>query len=87
MVVFYNEEGYALKKTLKCLSLQSSNQRLNHDLLLVGDGLEQMSTSMAACLQSLFKPQTIPIKEDDWPLNGSTCIVNAESDHSWPHGK
>ena len=88
VVVFYNEEGYALEKTLKCLSLQLSNQRLHHDLLLVGDGLEQMSTSMGDYLQKLFYPQTIPMDEDCWPLNGNTCVVNANSDHNlWPHGK
>ena len=88
VVVFYNEEGYALEKTLKCLSLQLSNQRLHHDLLLVGDGLEQMSTSMGDYLQKLFCPQTIPMDEDCWPLNGNTCVVNANSDHNfWPHGK
>ena len=88
LVVFYNEESYALEKTLKSLSLQLSNQMLDHDLLLVGDGLEQMSTSMGAYLQKLFYPQTIPMDEDCWPLNGNTCVVNANSDHNfWPHGK
>ena len=88
VVVFYNEESYALEKTLKSLSLQLSNYMLDHDLLLIGDGLEQMSTSMGAYLQKLFYPQTIPMDEDCWPLNGNTCVVNNNSDHNfWPHGK
>ena len=88
LVVIYNEESYTLEKTLKSLSLQLSNQKLDHDLLLVGDGLEQMSTSMGAYLQKLFYPQTIPMDEDCWPLNENTCIVNAHSDHNfWPHGR
>ena len=38
-------------------------------------------------LQKLFYPQTIPMDEDCWPLNGNTCVVNANSDHNfWPHG-
>ena len=54
VTVFYNEESYTLESTLKSLSSQLCNEVLQHDLLLVGDGLEQMSTSMEMHLKKNF---------------------------------
>ena len=83
VTVFYNEDGFALDNTMKCLDLQQDIDTLGQDLLLVGDGITQMSPSMAQQLSTLFSTETLPIHIEDWPEWANTCIVT----NSWRHGR
>ena len=54
VTVFYNEGGHAMEKTMKCLNVQQNVQEYGHDLLLVGDGLQHMTASMADYLKKVY---------------------------------
>ena len=88
VTVFYNEDGFTMDKTLTSLRLQQDEEYWTNDLLLVGDGLEQMSRSMATYLKQIFFPVFLPTELIDWPDWANTCIVNmVPNDTLWPHGK
>merc|ERR1712223_1728797 len=70
------------------LSLQQDMAKFGHDILLVGDGLEQMSLSMAKYLNQIFNPVSLPTENEDWPDWANTCILNmAPNNLYWPNGK
>ena len=60
VTVFYNEEGFTLKKTLSSLRLQQLSKGVDHNLLLVGDGLKQMAPTMRDLLGQIFDPIMLP---------------------------
>ena len=84
-VVFFNEEGFAMEKTIKSLERQQKIEEEGQDLLLVGDGMKHMTSSMATFLKSIF-PQA-PIHLKDWPDWANTCIVNSISRVNWTQGR
>ena len=84
-VVFFNEEGFAMEKTIKSLQRQHKIEKEGHDLLLVGDGMKHMTSSMGTFLQSIF-PQA-PIHLKDWPDWANICIVNRISGVNWTQGR
>ena len=53
VTVFYNEEGYTMEKTMRCLNNQQNISNYGQDLLMVGDGVELMSESMTEYLQKV----------------------------------
>ena len=88
VTVFYNEDGYTMEKTLKSLDCQQSVSTLGHDLLIVGDGLQQMSSTMAQYLSKVFQGVTLPTSIDEWPGWANTCIakIGRHIDY-WRHGR
>ena len=88
VTVFYNEDGFTLENTMRCLNFQQDIDAYGQDLLLVGDGLEQMSSSMAEYLSKIFKTETIPLSFEAWPEWANTCIVKMGPDMDlWRHGR
>ena len=65
-----------MEKTLKSLDCQQRVSTLGHDLLIVGDGLQQMSSTMAQYLSKVFQGVTLPTSIDEWPGWANTCIAN-----------
>ncbi len=61
VTVFYNEDGYTMEKTIRSLNMQQDVQQYGNDLLLVGDGLQQMTSSMAEYLNKVYIPLIIKI--------------------------
>ena len=84
-VVFFNEEGFAMEKTIKSLQRQQKIEKEGQDLLLVGDGMKHMTSSMATFLQSIFPQAPVHLKE--WPDWANTCIVNSISRVIWTQGR
>ena len=75
VTVFYNEEGFTLEKTLSSLRLQQMpKEDVDHDLLLVGDGLKQMTPSMSDILEQIFDPIILPVRLQDWPCLANVCV-------------
>ena len=88
VTVFYNEEGFTLQKTMSSLRLQQLSKGVEHNLLLVGDGLEQMASTMADILGQIFDPITLPITVEEWPSWANVCVVNLPCSKTfWPCGR
>ena len=88
VTVFYNEDGFTLEKTMRCLNAQQDIGQYGHDLLLVGDGLEQMSSSMSEYLQRVFNTDSLPTTIEHWPDWANTCVVKLGPNKDyWTHGR